>query len=65
MRDATHLEQVERWARFVRDNPREIWKAELKDFLDAQIVMAVRFRRKLGESEGGREILERLRETRS
>jgi len=38
MRDKTHEEQIERWARNVRSNPN--WKRDLKPFLDAQIINA-------------------------
>ncbi len=42
MRDKTHMEQVERWADYVRDHPKE-WKAQLKPFIDSQIIIANRF----------------------
>jgi hypothetical protein len=53
MRDKTHLEQIERWAEYVKNNP-DKWKAKLKPFLDAQIIMARRFYKKLAETEEGR-----------
>jgi len=59
MRDKTHNEQVERWARYCKENPGK-WKSKLKPFLDAQIIMARRFYKKLGESEGGREKIRML-----
>ena len=34
MRDKSHMEQVERWAEYVRIVPREEWKAKLKEFID-------------------------------
>jgi len=34
MRDPTHMEQVERWARFVRNNPVS-WKQKHTDFINA------------------------------
>lgn len=52
MRDKTHMEQVERWAEYVRTH--NDWKVKLKPFLDAQIIMARRFYKKLGETEDGR-----------
>ena len=61
MRDKTHAEQVERWAKFVRDNP-EKWKQKTKPFIDAQILMARRFYKKLAETEDGRRKLKLLRE---
>ncbi len=59
MRDKSHMEQVERWAEHVRNSPD--WKAELKPFLDAQIIMARRFYSKLGETEEGRKKILELR----
>ena len=54
MRDATHADQIERWAEFVRENP-ETWKSKLKPFLDAQILMARRFYKNLAKTPQGRE----------
>jgi len=53
-------QQVERWAEYVRAHPKE-WKQHLKPFLDAQILMARRFYRKLAETHDGREKLIILR----
>ena len=44
VRDKSHDEELVRWANFVRENP-DKWKAKLKPFLDAQIIIARRFRR--------------------
>ena len=55
MRDKTHMEQVERWANYVKDNPD--WKKKLKPFLDAQIIMSRRIYKKLSETEKGKEKL--------
>ena len=60
MRDKTHDEQIERWAKFVRDNP-DKWKEKIKPFLDSQILIARRFYFKLAESEEGREKIKLLR----
>lgn len=60
MRDKTHEEQIERWAKFVRDNP-DKWKIRFKDFLDSQVIMARRFYKKLSETEKGREKIKVLR----
>jgi hypothetical protein len=60
MRDKSHMEQVERWARFVKENPSK-WKAKFKPFIDSQIIMSRRFYEKLGETEGGKEKIKRLR----
>ena len=58
MRDKTHLEQVERWAEHVRDNPE--WKKQVKSFLDSPIIIANRFYKKLAETSEGREKLKLL-----
>jgi len=59
MRNKTHDEQIERWARYVRDNPN--WKKELKDFLDAQLIMARRVYAELEKTEEGRKKIKLLR----
>ena len=59
MRDKTHDEQIERWAKFVRDNP-DKWKAKVKPLIDAQIIMSRRFYKRLMESEVGRETVRAL-----
>ena len=61
MRDRTHMEQVERWAKFVRDNPRSVWKKEVGPFVDAQIIMANRFYERLAKTKGGMEKIRKLR----
>jgi hypothetical protein len=60
MRDKTHNEQVERWARYVKENP-DNWKSQLKPFIDAQIIMARRFYSKLAKTPEGLEKIKRLR----
>ena len=60
MRDKTHNEQIERWARYVKENPLE-WKKELKPFLDAQIIILKRFYSKLAKTEEGRKKIVMLR----
>lgn len=60
MRDKTHDEQVERWARYVKDNP-DKWKSQLKPFIDGQILMAWRFYLKLSQTPEGLEKIKRLR----
>ncbi len=59
MRDKSHIEQVERWAENVKNNPN--WKQQLKPFLDAQIIMARRFYNKLAQTPEGREKIKLLR----
>ena len=59
MRDKSHLDQVERWALFVRENPN--WKKELKKFLDAQLIMARRVYLELEKTEEGRKRIRLLK----
>ncbi|MEI6731045.1 MAG: hypothetical protein WCK90_00035 [archaeon] len=62
-RDKSHMEQVERWAEFVKANP-DGWKEEHTTFINAQFDMAARFYKNLEISEEGRAILIRLAEER-
>ncbi|MBI2045400.1 hypothetical protein HYT23_05050 [Candidatus Pacearchaeota archaeon] len=59
-RDKTHKEQVERWARYVKENP-EKWKERVKPFIDSQILMSRRFYKKLAETEAGKKKIKMLR----
>lgn len=56
-----HQEQIERWANYVREHPKE-WKKQLKPFLDSQIIMARRFYAKLSKTEKGSETLKLLQQ---
>lgn len=58
-RDNSHQEQIERWAKFVRDNPN--WREQFKRFSDGQIIMARRVFEKLAETEEGRRKIKLLR----
>ena len=60
MRDKSHNEQVERWARFVRDNPNS-WKGEHTAFINSQITIADRFYSRLEEVPDGKEKIRKLR----
>lgn len=60
MTDKSHDEQVERWAKYVRDNPKA-WKSKFKLFLDAQFVMMKRFYEKLAETEEGKKTILKLK----
>jgi len=53
LRDKSHLEQVERWAKFIRDNPGK-WKKQHQEFIDAQIIVSRRFYSKLSMTLEGR-----------
>jgi hypothetical protein len=61
-RDASHKQQIELWAKFVRDNPN--WKKQFKKFSDAQIIIARKAYQKLAQTEEGRKKIKLLREMR-
>ena len=61
MRDKSHNDQVERWALFVRNNPRSVWKKEIKKLVDSQIIMANRFLSRLARTKNGKQKIARLR----
>lgn len=56
-----HQGQIERWADYVREHPKE-WKRQLKPFLDAQIIMARRFYDKLSKTEEGLEKIKLIKQ---
>jgi hypothetical protein len=64
MRNKTHIEQVERWAEFIRDKPLEEWKPKFNEFIDAQFEIAKRFRDNMEKTEEGRQALKRVIEWR-
>jgi len=64
MRDKTHNEQIERWARYVKSNP-DKWKFKLTPFLDSQIIMAKKFYAELLKTPNGKEKMRLLREKNS
>ena len=55
MRDKSHLEQVERWARFFKKNP-EIARKQLNNFIDAQITKSKEFYIRLFQAGKGDKI---------
>lgn len=59
MRDKTHNGQIERWAKFVREN--SDWKKKLRPFLDAQIINARRSYAKILKLPNGESKIKRLR----
>ena len=64
MRDKSHMEAVERWAEFVRNNPREKWKPAVDILIEATYQKADEFYLRLEKTKKGREILKRLKEER-
>lgn len=63
MRDPTHMEQVERWARHVKEHPTE-WKKEHTLFINAVYEKAQQALERLAQQPGGKEKIARLREMR-
>ena len=64
MRDKSHIEAIERWAEFVRNNPREEWKKAINLLIDSTYQKANQFYVRLEKTEKGREILRRLKQER-
>lgn len=58
MRDKTHMEQVERWARFVKSNSN--WKKIHTKFINAQYEKAEEFIKRLSKEKGGSEKIIKL-----
>ncbi len=58
-RDPSHQEQIERWARFVRENP-HTWKKEHTKFIDAIFQKQRDFDERLLKTPGGKEKLSQL-----
>lgn len=61
MRDESHIEQVKRWAEYIKKNPD--WKKKLKPFIDAQIIIARRFYDNLKKTPKGREKIRLLKKS--
>jgi len=59
MRDATHMQSVERWARFIKEHPAE-WKKEHTAFINAQFVKHHAFVQRLKQQPGGNKKIKRL-----
>ena len=60
MKDKTHLEQIERWGKFIKTNPNG-WKKEHTQFINAQIEKSWRFYERLEKMPGGKEKIKKLR----
>ena len=63
MRDKTHLEQVIRWAKYVKENP-DKWKSKVNALIDSQISMNKRFYKNLAKTPNGKQKIEKLRNLR-
>lgn len=58
MRDPSHMEQVERWAKYVRDN--SDWKKQHTEFINAVYGKAKDAIEKIAKQKDGREKLIKL-----
>ncbi len=61
MRDKSHVDHIEKWARYVREHPRSEWIKEVKPLVDGQIIMANRFYERLAKEKGGKEKIAKIR----
>ncbi len=59
MRDKTHMEQVEKWAYYVRDNPND-WKKIHTEFINALFKKQEDFIKRLAKTKGGKEKIIKL-----
>jgi hypothetical protein len=58
-RDKTHIEFIEKWVVFMKNNSFKIWKKEHSDFLDSQIISSIQFyQRLLKQKNGARKVRE-------
>jgi len=58
MRDKTHMEQVKRWANYVRNNPD--WKKIHTEFINAQFEKAYQAIEKISKMPNGKEKIKKL-----
>jgi hypothetical protein len=58
-RDKTHEDQIERWAKYVKENPD--WKMKIKAFLDSQILVARRAYDTLSKTPEGKKKIKELK----
>ena len=63
MRDKTHMEHVERWARYVKEHPSE-WKKAHTAFINAVYEKAQQALERLAQQPGGKEKIAQLAEMR-
>lgn len=50
-RDKTHDEFIERWANYVKSQPRKVWKKQLNAFIDAQYQKSEEFYKRLNKNK--------------
>jgi len=58
-RDTTHMDQVERWAHFVRDHPKE-WRRHHTAFINGMFEKSHSFIESLAKTVNGREKIVKL-----
>ena len=58
MRDKSHIESIERWANYIKKNPK--WKKIHSDFINSQFAKAYVAIKKLSVSREGREKIKKL-----
>jgi len=63
MIDESQEEQIERWVKFIIENPNK-WKAEHTKFIDAQFLKSKEFFERLSRTKEGLIILNKLKESR-
>lgn len=63
MRDSTHMEHIERWAKFVKENP-DKWKAPHTEFINAIYKKAEDALKRISQLPNGKEKIRKLREMR-
>lgn len=59
MRDKTHDESIERWVKFMKENPTK-WKAIHTEFIDSQFIKHAKFLERLKKTKNGREKIIKL-----
>lgn len=59
MRDNTHMESVEIWANYVKENPTK-WKKQHTKFIDSQFIKHREFVKRLLKTKNGKEKLKKL-----
>ncbi|NCP71942.1 hypothetical protein GW835_00930 [archaeon] len=52
-RDKSHIDFIEKWVFFMKDNSFKIWKEEHSNFLDSQILTSINFYQRLLKEENG------------
>jgi hypothetical protein len=55
-----YMEEIERWAKFVKTHKREEWKPQIKALVDSQIIIANRFYKRLEKTKDGKEKIKKL-----